>query len=104
MYKPLFCQKCGQMMLDDKDVAALVLRVDTCQGISKSIIDCPHCCFRWGLVVVSDPSGWLTCLMPPEALNVVYQSFQEARNLGAQVNLMSAILDKLIARHLEAKR
>jgi hypothetical protein len=42
--------------------------------------------------------------MPPEALNIVYQTFQEARNLGVQVNLMSAILDKLIAKHLEAKR
>jgi len=42
--------------------------------------------------------------MPPEALNVFYQSFQEARNMGVQVNLMSAILDKLMAKHMEAKR
>jgi hypothetical protein len=42
--------------------------------------------------------------MPSEALNVFYQSFQEARNLGVQVNLMSAILDRLMAKHLEAKK
>jgi hypothetical protein len=41
--------------------------------------------------------------MPSEALNVFYQSFQEARNLGVQVNLMSAILDRLMAR-TEAKK
>jgi hypothetical protein len=42
--------------------------------------------------------------MPSEALNVFYQTFQEARNMGVQVNLMTAILDKLTAKHLEAKK
>jgi hypothetical protein len=102
MYKPLSCKKCGQTILDETDVASLVKSVAV--GISRSVIDCPHCGYRWGLVVVSDSTGWLTCLMPSEALNVFYQSFQEARNLGVQVNLMSAILDKLMAKHTEAKR
>jgi len=102
MYKQLCCKKCGQTILDETDVASLVRSVAV--GISKSVIDCPHCGYRWGLVVVSDSTGWLTCLMPSEALNVFYQSFQEARNLGVQVNLMSAILDKLMAKHLEAKK
>jgi hypothetical protein len=101
MYKPLSCKKCGQTIFDEADVASLVRSVAV--GISRSVIDCPHCGYRWGLVVVSDSSGWLTCLMPSEALNVFYQSFQEARNLGVQVNLMSAILDRLMAR-TEAKK
>jgi DNA-directed RNA polymerase subunit RPC12/RpoP len=101
MYKQLYCKKCGQTIFDETDVESLVRSVAV--GISKSVIDCPHCGYRWGLVVVSDPTGWLTCLMPSEALNIVYQSFQEARNLGAQVSLMSAIMDKLMAKHLEAK-
>ena len=102
MYKQLSCKKCGQPVFDDDDVAGLVRSVAV--GMSKSVIDCPHCGCRWGLVVVSDSSGWLMCLMPPEALNVFYQSFQEARNMSVQVNMMSAILDKLIAKHLEAKK
>ena len=101
MYKQLACKKCGQTILDETDVESLVRSVAV--GMSKSVIDCPHCGYRWGLVVVSDTTGWLTCLIPSEALNVVYQSFQEARNLGAQVNLMSAILDALMAKHLAAK-
>jgi len=101
MYKQLSCKKCGQTIFDEADVASLVRSVAV--GMSKSVIDCPHCGYRWGLVVVSDSTGWLTCLMPPQALNVFYQSFQEARNLGVQANMMSAILDKLIAKHLEAK-
>ena len=102
MFRSLYCKKCGQTIFDDDDVAGLVRSVAV--GMSKIVIDCPHCGCRWGLVVVSDSSGWLTCLIPPEALNVVYQSFQEARNLGVQVNMMSTILDKLIAKHMEAKR
>ena len=102
MFRPLYCKKCGQTIFDKTDVASLVRSVAV--GISRSVIDCPHCGCRWGLVVVSDSSGWLACLMPPEALNVFYQSFQEARNMGVQVNLMSAILDKLMAKHLEAKK
>ena len=102
MYNPLSCKKCSQTMFDETDVASLVKSVAV--GISRSVIDCPHCGCRWGLVVISDSSGWLACLMPPEALNVFYQSFQEARNMGVQVNMMSAILDKLMAKHLEAKK
>jgi len=102
MYKQLCCKKCGQTIFDETDVASLVRSVAV--GISRSVIDCPHCGYRWGLVVVSDSTGWLTCLMPSEALNVFYQSFQEARNLGVQVNMMSTILDKLIVKHMGAKR
>lgn len=102
MFRSLYCKKCGQTILDETDVASLVRSVAV--GISRSVIDCPHCGYRWGLVVVSDPTGWLTCLMPSEALNVFYQTFQEARNMGVQVNLMTAILDKLTAKHLEAKK
>ena len=101
MYKSLSCIKCGQTILDETDVASLVRSVAV--GISKSVVDCPQCGYRWGLVVVSDSTGWLTSLMPPEALNVFYQCFQEARNMGVQVNMISAILDKLIAKHLEVK-
>jgi hypothetical protein len=101
MYKSLSCKKCGQTILDETDVASLVRSVAV--GISRSVIDCPHCGYRWGLVVVSDPTGWLTCLMPPEGVDVVYRAFQEARNLGVQVNVMSAILDRLMAR-TEAKK
>ncbi|MCJ7558991.1 hypothetical protein MUO79_00035 [Candidatus Bathyarchaeota archaeon] len=101
MYKQLSCKKCGQTILDEADVESLVRSVAV--GMSKSVIDCPHCGYRWGLIAVSDTTGWLTCLIPSEALNAVYQTFQEARNLGAQVNLMSAILDALMAKHLAAK-
>jgi hypothetical protein len=101
MYKSLSCKKCGRTILDETDVASLVRSVAV--GISRSVIDCPHCGCRWGLVVVSDSSGWLMCLMPPEGVDVVYRAFQEARNLGVQVNVMSAILDRLMAR-TEAKK
>ena len=101
MYKPLSCKKCGQTILDETDVASLVRSVAV--GISRSVVDCPHCGYRWGLIAVSDSTGWLICLMPSEALNVFYQCFQEARNMGVQVNIISAILDKLIAKHLEVK-
>jgi hypothetical protein len=102
MYKSLSCKKCGQTIFDETDVASLVKSVGV--GISRSVIDCPHCGCRWGLVVVSDPSGWLTCLMPSEGVDIVYRAFQEAWDTGVQVNLMSAILDKLMAKHMEAKR
>ena len=90
----LNCRKCGQMIFDKADVATLVRS----SGLSKSEVDCPHCCFRWGLVVVSDCTGWLVCLVPLEAVDVFHQAFNEALGMGAPVNVISAILDRLIAR------
>ena len=93
MYR-LNCRKCGQMIFDKADVANLVRS----SGLNKSEVDCPHCCFRWGLVVVSDCTGWLACLVPPEGVDDFYQAFNEALSIGASVNIISAILDRLIAR------
>ena len=94
MYTELNCRKCGQIIFDKADVADLVRS----SGLSKSEVDCPHCCFRWGLVVVSDCTGWLACLVPPEGVADFYQAFNEALSIGASVNIISAILDRLIAR------
>jgi len=94
MYTELNCRKCGQMIFDKTDVANLVRS----SGLNKSEVDCPHCCFRWGLVVVSDCTGWLACLVPPEGVDDFYQAFNEALSIGVSVNIISAILDKLIAR------
>jgi len=101
MYKPLSCKKCGQMIFDEADIANLVRSK---AGVSRNVIDCPHCGCRLGLIVVSDSSGWLACLVPSEGVDVVYRAFQEAWDIGVQVNLMSAILDKLMAKHLEARK
>ena len=98
MYKPLFCQKCGQMMLDDKDVAELVLRVDACQGISKSIIDCPHCGFRWGIVITSDATGWIIQGVLPEALDEIYQAMLKLCTAGVPVDIISKALEEVIAK------
>jgi hypothetical protein len=42
--------------------------------------------------------GWLACLVPPEGVDDFYQAFNEALSIGASVNIISAILDRLIAR------
>ena len=94
MYTELNCRKCGQIIFDEADVADLVRS----SGLSKREVDCPHCCFRWGLVVVSDCTGWLACLVPLEGVDVFHQAFNEALSIGAPVNIISAILDRLIAR------
>ena len=88
------------MLFDETEVANLVRSK---AGVSRNVVDCPHCGCRLGLVVASDSSGWLACLVPSEGVDVVYRAFQEAWDTGVQVNLMSAILDALIAKHLEAK-
>jgi len=90
------------MIFDEADVANLVrLKV----GVNQSEVDCPHCGCRFGLVVVNDSSGWLACLVSPEAANVISKTFQEAWNIGVSVHIISEILDKLIAEHkAEAKK
>jgi hypothetical protein len=36
--------------------------------------------------------------VPPEGVDDFYQAFNEALSIGAPVNIISAILDRLIAR------
>jgi hypothetical protein len=36
--------------------------------------------------------------VPPEGVDDFYQAFNEALSIGVSVNIISAILDKLIAR------
>jgi hypothetical protein len=84
------------MVFDEEDVANLVHS----SGMSKSVVDCPHCNYRWGLVSVSDCTGWIACLIPPEGVDEVYHAFYEARSIGVSVNIVSAILDVLMDREL----
>jgi len=83
------------MIFDGEDVANLVRSKF---GASKSEVDCPYCGFRWGLIAVSDLTGWITCLVPPEGVDDVYKAFDEARNIGLSVNAISGILDRLVAK------
>jgi len=82
------------MIFDEADVANLVRKF----GLSKSEVDCPYCGFRWGLIAVSDHTGWITCLVSPEGVDEVYQAFYEALNIGLSVNAISGILDRLMAK------
>lgn len=87
------------MVFDEADVSNLVYS----KGLSKSSVDCPHCCFRWGLIAFSDCTGWLICLVPTKGVDDVYRAVNEARSIGLSVNIVSAIINVLMDR-VEVKK
>jgi hypothetical protein len=47
------------MIFDEREVANLV----KFYGVKKGKVDCPHCGFRWGLIIASDSSDWMIWLV-----------------------------------------
>lgn len=86
--KPI-CPRCKKTPFDEEDVKHIIEDGGPWSGVKRYRCDCPHCEFRFDIIVFSDNERWLALAVNEEIGERMYKTLLWAYRLGATAEILA---------------